>query len=337
MNLAGVLRLKFASFLLVLLTSVASTVSGQEVQKAAQAEQPSFGVEDEKFEHQVPLNKAARVALESDEIVASALQNDEISGEDMPDDWFTAAEVHLSSATDPDLVVRGNRVFLGAYTTTFWVLRKSQGGYSVVLSIQTQSLELQKARTNGLCNILAAVGNLNGIYTLEYAFDGKIYKLVKRTSEPNGYKSNVNLDSYKDRKSFVQVRGQNQENLLAEARDWIWTQWQARATAYVRISTQDDDGEEHDCSYFIEKNTERKEWQITLKIHEIVWDQDSPAGPRYMVTQDNIFVATELERIAPPVGEDSASTKAYSPTEKMPGAKYRLRFLDWNKFTVHIQ
>lgn len=336
MNLVGVLRLKQRILTLVLLNLFVSALFGQEIKKTAPAEQTTFSAEEEKFEHPVPLNKAAKAALASEQSVTDALKEEGLSADHVPDDWFTASEVHLSSPADSDLVIMGTHSFRGAYTTAFWVFRKIGGGYSVVFQTQTQSLELLKAKTNGLCNILTGLGNLRGIYTMEYAFDGKTYKILKRTSEPNGYSSNMNVESYKNRKSFVQLHGQDQESLLAEARNWIWIQWQARQTSYVRVSTQDDDGEDHDCSYFIEKNAENGEWQISLKIHETVWDQDSPSGPRYMVTQDNIFVAAEVQRIAPPVGEDDESAQSYSPEEKVPAKKYRLRFLDRERFTLYI-
>jgi hypothetical protein len=336
MNLCGVLRSQSLLFLVVLLNVLVSGAVGQEAKKAVPAEQTSFGSEEEQFEHPVPLSKAARIAIASEQSVADVLKDEGLSADNLPDDWFTASEVHLSGSADPDLVVMGAHFGRGAYTAAFWVLRKLQDGYSVVFRTDTHSLELQNKKTNGLCNILTGLGTLRGIYTDEYAFDGKTYKIVKRTSEPNGYTSNVNVDSYKNRKGFVQLRGQNQEKLLAEARNWIWTQWQSRATAYVRLSTQDDDGEEHDCSFFIEKGSEDGEMQITLKIHEIVWDQDSPAGPRYMITQDDIFVAVDLQRIEPPGGDGDESARVYSLKEEVSAWKYRLRFLDYEKDMVRI-
>lgn len=336
MNLAGVLYPKAPVSTLVFLQLLASAVLAQETKTVPLNEQTSFGVEGE-FEHPVPLNKAARAALASDQSVADVLKDDGLTPDTMPEKWFTTAELHLSSSGDPDLVVRGEHGFRGAYTTTFWVLRKSSDGYIVVFREGGQYLQSEKERTNGLCNILTGLFNLRGVYSSEYAFDGKAYKLVKRTSEPNGYKSNLDVAAYKNRKSFVQVRGQNQERLLAEARDWMWEQWQSRRSAYVRVSTHDDDGEEHECSYFFEKNAKEGKWQATLKIHEIVWDQDTSSGPRYMVTQDNIFVAAEIQRIVPPVDDDAAAAQVYSPAEQVPGAKYRLCFLDSGEFTVYIQ
>jgi hypothetical protein len=104
------------------------------------------------------------------------------------------------------------------------------------------------------------------------------------------------LSKYETHKPFIQALGQDEEPILAEARAWIWKRWQAHKRSYVEVSTQDADGEKRDCQYFIDDATEKGVWQVTLKIHQTVWDQDSPSGPRYLVVEDKLEVAGQVEK-----------------------------------------
>lgn len=75
--------------------------------------------------------------------------------------------------------------------------------------------------------------------------------------------------------------------------------------------------------------------QVTLKIHEIVWDQDSPSGPRYLVTRDNLFLADDVQRVEPPVS-DEKSPHVFARDEKIAASKYRLLFTNEEKSHLNI-
>jgi len=326
-NLAGVLLPKsFVSSLLVISLCVPASLA-QEEKKIEFAEQTSFSCEEEKFDHPVPLDESAKKALASEQSIADVLRDQKLSVESIPEDWFTTSEVHLSSPAEADLVVMGTHFARGAYTSTFWVLRKLQGGYRVVLRDNAHDVELQKTRTNGLRSIRSVIVTLRYGTTAEYEFDGKTYKIARRTSQPNAPETKVDPTDYKSRREFIQVRGQDAEPVLAEAKAWIWQHWQDQERTYVRVSTHDDDGEEQDCSYFIDDDSDNGEMQVTLKIHRLAWDQDTPTGPRYLVMEDNVFVAIKVQRTESPVN-DSTPPRILSQEEEWPGAKYHLRFID---------
>jgi hypothetical protein len=333
MNLAGVL-LPNAFLSAVLIVGFCTSPSfGQNKKKLESSQQTSFSSEEEEFEHSVPLDETAKKALAAEQSIADVLRDEKLSIETMPEDWFTAAEVYLSSPLEADLVVMGNRVARGPYTSAFWVLRKSPGGYHVVFRKDAHSLQLQKTKTNGLRNILTAVITLRYNSTAEYAFDGKTYKNTKRTLQPNGDTAQLNPAKYGTRRAFVQLPGQDQEPILAEARAWIWQRWQAQKPAFVRVSTNDDDGEKQDCLYFIDNNSENGGMQVTLKIHRVVWDQDSPSGPSYKVTEDQILIADQIQRTEPSI-DDSQAPRVFSEKEEVPASKYRLHFLSDGTFDV---
>ena len=250
----------------------------------------------------------------------------------MPEDWFTASEVHLANAAQVDLVVMGNHIARGPYTSAFWVLRKSPAGYRVVFRNDAHDLQLQKTRTNGLRNILTAVVTQRYNSTAEYGFDGKTYKITKRTLQPNGYEDHLTSTKYRTRKAFIQLPGQDSEPILAEARAWIWQRWQAKESSYARVFTQEEDGKEQDCLYFIDNHSEDGEMQVTLKIHRATWDQNSPSGPRYKVVEDQIVIANQIQRTEPSVAPQSPNV--FSEKEKLPSSKDRLHFLAEGTFDL---
>lgn len=305
----------------------------QNPQKVVSGEQTTFSAEEDKFEHPVPLNESAKKALASEQGIADVLKDEKLSVETMPEDWFTASEVHLSNPAEVDLVVMGNHIARGAYTSAFWVLRKSPEGYRVVFRNDAHDLQLLDTKTSGLRNILTDVITLRYGSTAEYAFDGTTYKIVKRTLQPNDYAAHPNPAKYRTRRAFIQLSGQDQEPILAKARAWIWQRWRAEESSYVRVSTHDDDGEEQDCLYFIDNHSENGEMQVTLKIHRIAWDQDSPSGPRYKVMEDQIVIANQVQRTEPSE-DDSQTPKVLSEKEELPSSKYRLHFLDDGMFDL---
>jgi hypothetical protein len=141
------------------------------------------------------------------------------------------------------------------------------------------------------------------------------------------------LSRYETHRPFVQSKGQDEEPILAEARAWIWQHWQARKRSYLKVSTEDNDGEKQTCTYYIDNNTENKEWQVTIEANRTVWDQDSPSGPRYMVMEDDITIAVQVQRTDPPV-DDSDSARVLPDKEESPAAKYRLRFLGYTEWPI---
>jgi hypothetical protein len=327
MNHRGFLLPKSLVFTLLLVSFCIPASFAQKKEKIEFTEQTSFSCEEERFEHPVPLNEAAKKALAGEKSIADALRDEKLSVETMPEDWFTASEVHLSGSTEVDLVVMGARLARGAYTSTFWVLRKSAHGYRVVLRDNAHDLELQKARTNGLHNILTAIITLRYGSTAEYEFDGNKYRIATRTSLPNGREPQVDPTKYENSREFIQAPGQDLEPILAEARGWIWQHWRGQQPAYVRVSTHREDDEEQDCSYFIYRASDTGEMQVTLRIRRKTWDQVSPSGPRHLITENFVSIADKLQRTEPSVGNDEPP-RVFSGQEEMPASKYRLLFME---------
>jgi hypothetical protein len=79
-----------------------------------------------------------------------------------PEQLFRAAEVHLRSAAEVDLVIMGRRPLTGADNSWFWVVRSIGRKPKVVLFTGGNSLELSRTRTNGYHNVRTLWFNPNG-------------------------------------------------------------------------------------------------------------------------------------------------------------------------------
>ena len=82
-------------------------LTAQHAKPKEQKEQSDFGIELEAVPIQRPvtLRRAALDALSKEASVASCLENEGLSSEELPANWFVASEIHLDGATESDLVV----------------------------------------------------------------------------------------------------------------------------------------------------------------------------------------------------------------------------------------
>ena len=104
--------------------------------------------------------------------------------------WVVGSEVHLNSSGETAIVVMpkfflqpplDNSCILGASNNTFWVLRKEDEGYQLLLETTALGLELEKSRHNGYLDITTYVHiNFSETATVYYRFDGRRYKEFKR-------------------------------------------------------------------------------------------------------------------------------------------------------------
>jgi hypothetical protein len=171
MNLAGILRLRTVCNIFFLTGLFVIPAKSQTPRKPELPEETAFSMEFS-FEHPVALNDAAKKAIASDPDVADVMRDEKLSVDTIPENWFTASEVHLEIHDQPDLVVMGLGISLGPYTARFWVLRHLQQGYQVVLATDAHDLTLLNTRTNGLRDIETSVKTERE----KFKFDGGRYQ-----------------------------------------------------------------------------------------------------------------------------------------------------------------
>jgi len=313
---------------------VPSLLSAQSSKGSHKTEQSDFGIEDTALHRPVELPRAALDALSKDDRVARCLEKNGLSAEQLTSNWFVASEIHLAGLQEVDLVVLpGGRMpdapkgtvspnvcLIGANTGQMWILRKTQAGFQVVLSQFGLGMNVLSRRTRGFRDI--RVGAVVGGYAaaIEYKFDGKLYQVARRTSEPIGEKLPSSLSGYETRETLIQLPGQTAESVRAQARAWIWQEWWLRRS-YLKLKTHDDEADET-TSYYIAPDT-KGEWQIVIKAHRVL----RPTPTQGSITEDEISIATDVERIE--ATADDSHQRVIPDTEHVPGSKYKLQFLDY--------
>ena len=314
--------------------------------KPEQKEQSDFGIELDAVPIQRPvtLPRGALDALSEDERVASCLENEGLSAEELPANWFVASEIHLDGPHETDIVVlpggrlpdtpegeiSPNACFSGANTAQMWVLRKTQRGFQLVLSQMGLGMTVLATRTNGLRDIQigAAVGGYAD--SIDYKFDGDSYKIAVRTSDLFGAEPPHALSVFKNRKHFVQSPGQTCEAVRGQARDWLWHQWETHKPSYLTLKTHDEISDET-SSYFIAPD-ENGKWQVTIRVLRSVRDNEATAS-HHRIAEKELLLATEVRRVEPTTDDMHLPPVTFGH-EVLPESKYRLEFLDYGSRIV---
>jgi hypothetical protein len=107
--------------------------------------------------------------------------------------WVVGSEVHLSGAGETAIVVMPNLLLqtppgtppdnsciLGARTVPFWVLRKGDKGYQLLLEVGASAIFVDESRHNGYSDIIASTANFSDTVDVYYRFDGIKYQEFKR-------------------------------------------------------------------------------------------------------------------------------------------------------------
>ncbi len=316
-------------------------LTAQHAKPSEQKEQSEFGIELKAMPIQRPvtLPQAALNALSKDERVASCLENESLSPKELPANWFVASEIHLDGANESDLVVlpsvrlpgtpegeiSTNSCLSGANTAQMWVLRKTQPGFKLVLSQIGLGMSVLATRTNGLRDIEvgAAVGGY--IDSVDNKFDGDSYKIADRTSNLIGAELPNSLSTFRTREMLVQLPDQSSEAVRAQARAWLWQQWEEHKLSYLTLKTHDETTDET-SSYFIAPD-ENGKWQVTIQVRRIIRDDNATAS-QHRITEKKLLVAAIVERVELTT-ESMHAPRVISGDEILPESKYRLKFLDY--------
>jgi hypothetical protein len=107
--------------------------------------------------------------------------------------WVVGSEVHLSGAGETAIVVMPNLLLQtppgtppdnscirGARTVPFWVLRKGDKGYQLLLEVGASALYIDNSRHNGYLDIIASTANFSDTVDVYYRFDGRRYQEFER-------------------------------------------------------------------------------------------------------------------------------------------------------------
>lgn len=288
-------------------------------------EQTSFSIECD-FEHPVPVNGAAKEALATSPRLARKLKQKHLEPKDLPDRWFVASRVRLGDGGRVGLVVMGVDGLLGANITSFWVLRRTGKGYDLVLDTIAAALDILETKTDGLQDIETYFpGSIAYAGSQEFRFDGQRYQVTKRTSQTIGAKVPRDLAGYETHAPFVQPADDDTAAVLAQARTWIWHHWKDGKPFYVTVVTQNGDGDQ--ATYELYTSDDSDEPGLIVKVHKTHWEQESPSGPRRKITDDDLWVASDVERVYPAI-DDQHDPQIIPEQKDVAASVYRLNFRD---------
>lgn len=150
--------------------------------KGSRPEQTHFSAEDERVQHPVEIPEAVLAIISKDEYARNTLEGQGKS--QLPKNWLSASEVHLTEPNEKDIVVMGVGLFRGANVTTFWVFRPTKGGYEMLLDAPVHDLIIKNSRSSGYRDIALLSATAVAVSTVIVRFDGKRYQISKKTSGP---------------------------------------------------------------------------------------------------------------------------------------------------------
>lgn len=165
------------SFVIVLvLIPVSLTASARAEGTETKREQTIFSSEADSVERPSKLPKAAFEAIRLDAKSVHSHRDVEI-----PYGALVASEIHLNGDGEVFLIVVGvGRPLRGANVVPFWVLRKANQGYEVLLGSGGGTLEVLETKTNGFRVInVYTPATLNTCDAITYVWDGAKYHQVQ--------------------------------------------------------------------------------------------------------------------------------------------------------------
>ena len=320
MNLLGALFIRSCAATLIL-CGLSIRTNGQVKQPQHRGEQTSFSVEFD-FDRPVPVNEAAKKALATAAGLADDLKQKHLEPKDLPDRWFTASRIHLGDGGQVGLVVMGSDGLM-ANNSPFWILRQTTAGYDLVLDTIAADLEVLKTKTNGLRDIeVAAPIGIAYWGSNEFQFDGHRYRLTKRISQTTGVKIPTDLTGYETHAPFVQ-HAADDSSTLAEARTWIWQHWKDHKLFCMTVVTQNDDGNQ--ATYQLYTSADSDYPGLVVKVHTSHWEQDSPSEQRRKITEDDLWIASNVERVYPAT-DDQHDPQIIPEQKDVAASAYRLNF-----------
>jgi hypothetical protein len=254
----------------------------------------SFSAEDATFPNAIPLPECARRLLAQDTKTAGPLKYEAMSPEELPEDWFTASEETLGQGSEKLLVVMGAKMMRGANINPFWIFRRSGQTCKVILSVAAHNLVVLKRRTNGLPDIQIGGSTAVTLFESWYEFDGESYRRARTLTQPIGYEVPQDLSGFETRPPLIQTVSQDPSALLSKARDWLWRHWHSQKPSYLKVILHSKEGDETTTTYFLERGADGP--IIAVQIHSVSVDRAPHSGPRKTVVEDEILVATSIER-----------------------------------------
>jgi len=212
---------------------------------------------------------------------------------------------------------------LGANVTSFWVLQRTGKGYDLVLDTIAAGLDILETKTDGLQDIETWFPGSAAYWgSQDLRFDGHRYQVTKRTSQTTGVKIPTDLTGYETHAPFVQ-HAADDSSTLAEARTWIWQHWKDHKLFCVTVVTQNDD--DNRATYQLYTSADSDYPGLVVKVHKTHWEQESPSEQRRKITEDDLWIASNVDRVYPAT-DDQHDPQIIPEQKDVTASAYRLNF-----------
>lgn len=141
---------------------------------------------EEKSEQPFTLPAELLQLLRQDKRVQSCIAQQGVSAEFSPS-WFTGASIRLGPAQQQGyLVMAAEPCLLGANIGPFWLFRKNNGRYDLLLQVDAHTVEILHSTTNGYPDIRTLAATASQVKAAVFRFDGKQYRLIQSKKSPIG-------------------------------------------------------------------------------------------------------------------------------------------------------
>lgn len=143
----------------------------------AQSTRTHFTAEYVDTRKSVSLPREVLTILSADKMVDSALAYERIAQKDLPQSWFLALPVRLSSHKKGrnDLIVMGEGPLHGSNVTTFWIFSTTIHGPKLVLTLPAHDVFVKNSSSKGFYDVEATSLTATNISTVLFRYDGEKY------------------------------------------------------------------------------------------------------------------------------------------------------------------
>ena len=287
---------------------------------------PGFGSEEDSVPGAVALPECARTWLARDAHVSRRLDRLHLSLGQLPDSWFAVGAVDLGKPNEKLLVIMGTDGLRGANISPFWILRWTGQSCDLLLATAAHHLEFLDTKTHELPDVQIGFASTGNTSEHQYKFDGRAYMEAIDACRPaQAERLNV-IEGKNNRQMFLfQRSGQSTENLMCEARDWVWRNWKQKKPFDLNIRLFSKEGEETSLSYSDMVTDGR--WQIAILVHTEVVDESAHPSASHRVVRDELILAVAVQRRSARKS-DPDRTRVVPESESEPPNTYKLHFLD---------
>jgi hypothetical protein len=293
---------------------------------AQQSNSPTvFSSEEDSVPGAVALPECARTWLARDAHVSLRLDSLHLSLAQLPSSWFAAGEANLGKPNEKLLVVMGTGELRGANISPFWILRWTGQSCDLLLATAAHDLEFLMTKTHGLPDVQIGFASTGNTSEHQYKFDGRAYMEADDACRPAQAERFNAIEGKNPQMYLFQRPGQSAENLLCEARDWVWRKWEQKKPFDLRIRLFSKEGEQTSLAYS-DVMTDGH-WEINILVHKEVVDESAHPGATHRVVKDQLISAVAVQRRFARKG-NSDRTTVVPKSESVPPNKYELHFLD---------